>query len=44
MFSWMIERHGGGRFVFRSGCFVSSRGISKMIGEGCDVGGQLWSC
>jgi len=41
---WMIKRHRGGMFVFRSGCFVSSRGFSKMIGEGCDVGGLLWSC
>jgi len=33
-FLWMVERHRGGMLVFRSGCFVSSRGFSKMIGEG----------
>jgi hypothetical protein len=35
----MIERHRGGMFVFRSGCVVCLRGFSKLIGEGCDVGG-----
>jgi len=29
---------------FRAGCFGSSRVFLKMIGEGCDVGGRLWSC
>jgi len=43
-FFWIVERHRGDMFVFRLGCFVSSRGFSKIIGEGCDVGGQLWSC
>jgi hypothetical protein len=28
---------------FRSGCFASSRGFSKIIGERCDVGGWYWS-
>ena len=39
----MIERHCGGMVVFGSGCFVSLRGFSKIIGEGCDVGGPVWS-
>jgi len=38
---WMIERHCKGMVVFSSGCCVSSRGFSKMIGESCDVGGWL---
>jgi len=40
----MVGRHREGMIVLRSGRFVSSRGFSKMIGEGCDVGGWLWSC
>jgi hypothetical protein len=33
-----------GMFVFGSGCSVSWRGFSRMIGEGSDIGGRLWSC
>jgi hypothetical protein len=43
VFFWMVERHRGVILVFRSGCFVSSRAFSKIIEEGCDVGGHLWS-
>jgi len=35
----MIESIMEACLFFRSGCFVSSRGFSKMIGEGCDVAG-----
>jgi len=41
---WMVERHCGGMIIFKSGCFDSARGFSKIIGEGCDIGTRLWSC